>query len=127
MSGSRDWPWNHCGPIYSRLTEVVGDQDVTVVEGDCPFGGVDTIARVWANYYPRARSEKHPAMWFKHGKGAGPIRNQEMVDLGADVVLAYPMGVSRGTRDLVVRAREAGLVVRVFPWPGDFEDEHWPE
>ena len=34
-----------------------------------------------------------------------------MVDLGADVCLAFPLGESRGTRDCMRRASEAGIPV----------------
>jgi hypothetical protein len=83
----------------------------TIVHGSCPTGA-DFIAREWAilNFLP---DEPHPADW-SIGKKAGPLRNQEMVDLGADVVLAFPVGASRGTRDCIRRAETAGLEVRVF-------------
>ena len=55
--------------------------------------------------------EPHPAQWSVHGKAAGPIRNKEMVDLGADLVLAFPRGSSRGTRGCMKLAAEAGIEV----------------
>lgn len=51
-----------------------------------------------------------PADWKKHGKAAGPIRNQRMIDEGKpDLVVAFPGG--RGTADMVSRARAAGIQV----------------
>jgi hypothetical protein len=51
-----------------------------------------------------------PANWKKHGKAAGPIRNQRMIDEGKpDVVIAFPGG--RGTADMTARARNAGITV----------------
>lgn len=55
--------------------------------------------------------ESHPAQWNVHGKAAGPIRNKEMVDLGADLMLAFPRGSSRGTRGCMQLAAEAGIEV----------------
>jgi len=55
-----------------------------------------------------------PADWVQYGKSAGPRRNQEMVEAGADLVLSFPGG--RGTADLVARAKRAGIPVR-FPMP----------
>lgn len=55
--------------------------------------------------------EAHPAQWNVHGKAAGPIRNKEMVDLGADLVLAFPRGSSRGTRGCMALADKAGIEV----------------
>lgn len=67
--------------------------------------------------------EVHDADWNEYGRAAGPIRNQEMVDAGADVCLAFPTG-GPGTRDCMRRARDAGI--RVFDmtyflpvWEGD--------
>lgn len=55
--------------------------------------------------------EEYPADWNKHGKAAGPIRNQQMVDLGADICLAFPLGESRGTRHCMKAAERAGIKV----------------
>jgi len=55
--------------------------------------------------------EAHPAQWNVHGKAAGPIRNKEMVDLGADLMLAFPRGSSRGTRGCMTLADKAGIEV----------------
>ena len=45
---------------------------------------------------------------------AGNYRNQLMVDLGADLCLALPIGTSPGTWDCVRRAKTAGIPVRVI-------------
>jgi hypothetical protein len=51
------------------------------------------------------------ADWKAHGRAAGPIRNQQMLDQGKpDLVLAFPGG--RGTADMVRRAKAAGVEVR---------------
>ena len=55
--------------------------------------------------------EAHPAQWDVHGKAAGPIRNKKMVDLGADLMLAFPRGQSRGTRGCMKLAAGAGIEV----------------
>ena len=56
---------------------------------------------------------RHPADWDKHGKAAGMIRNREMVALGADICLAFPIGRSPGTRACIREAQRAGIPVRV--------------
>ena len=54
-----------------------------------------------------------PADWRTHGKAAGPIRNQRMIDdFKPDLVLAFPGG--RGTADMVARAEAAKIKV---VWP----------
>lgn len=70
--------------------------------------GADRMAYDWV----KARDiliEEYPAEWDKHGKAAGFIRNQDMLDSGVDVVVAFPGG--RGTADMVRRARKAGVEV----------------
>jgi acyl-CoA synthetase (NDP forming) len=55
-----------------------------------------------------------PANWKKHGKSAGPIRNQLMLDVGKpDLVIAFPGG--SGTADMIRRARKAGVPVKEIP------------
>lgn len=92
----------------------MGWAGVTVVHGSA--AGADTLAgRVAAAWGMRV--EEHPADWGRHGKAAGPRRNAGMVALGADVVLAFPLGASRGTRDCMAKAAAAGI--RVVDWPAD--------
>jgi len=52
------------------------------------------------------------ADWARYGRGAGPVRNAEMVR-NADAVVVFWDGVSKGTAGLVRLARAAGLPVRV--------------
>lgn len=87
----------------------LGTIDLVVIHGACPTGA-DLWADEWAiiNW---SRFEEYPADWPKHGRAAGPIRNQRMIDEGRpDLVLAFPGG--RGTADMVRRARAAGIEVR---------------
>lgn len=74
--------------------------------------GADDMAKMWAT----ARGIKRlgfPADWEKHGRAAGPIRNQEMLDKGKpDLVIAFPGG--RGTLSMIRRAQEANVSVCVI-------------
>ena len=77
--------------------------------------GADNLAAEWAKDRGVPLTE-FPADWTKHGKRAGPIRNQQMLDEGRpDAVVAFPGG--RGTADMVRRGRKAGLVVWEVPPP----------
>lgn len=73
-------------------------------------GGADQLASDWAAvtiYVPR---KAYPANWLKHGRAAGPIRNQQMLDESKpDLVVAFPGG--RGTADMVRRAKSHGVEV----------------
>lgn len=58
------------------------------------------------------------ANWRKFGKAAGPIRNQKMLDKGKpNLVLAFHRNInkSKGTKDMVNRARKAGIPTCIFP------------
>jgi hypothetical protein len=99
-------------------------RDTVLVHGAA--AGVDSIAAgVWETW--GLPVEAHPADWGRclpvcpplHRKvrrdgdtwcpTAGCRRNQVMVDAGADLMLALPLGPSAGTRDCARRARAAGI------------------
>ena len=66
--------------------------------------GADTLSEL----YSKSRQIKCvvvPADWDKHGKSAGFIRNQEMIDMKPDLVVAFWDGVSNGTKDTISRAK----------------------
>ncbi len=51
-----------------------------------------------------------PADWKHQSNGAGPIRNQKMLDEGKpDLVIAFPTKNSKGTWDMVRRAEKANV------------------
>lgn len=80
----------------------------TLIVGTAP--GADTLAESYG-LMNGMQVERYPADWRKHGKAAGPIRNQRMLDEGKPaLVIAFPGG--RGTADMVGRARAAGLPVK---------------
>lgn len=75
--------------------------------------GADTIAGHTAELL-KVPCTVYRAAWKKHGKAAGPIRNQRMLDEGKpDLVVAYAGG--RGTADMVRRAKAAGVKVIEVP------------
>lgn len=76
--------------------------------------GADTIADTWAKQIPSVKISPHPADW-SYGKGAGPIRNAEMLKAHPDIdlVLAFPLDGSVGTWDMVDRAIAAKINVKV--------------
>lgn len=113
VTGSRRW--TDTAKVYSALfdTVVVVDSDVTVVHGGCPTGA-DAIAEDIVNAWPAlVVTEVHPADWSK-GKRAGPIRNKEMVALGADVCLAFIDKDSIGSVQCAKAAEKAGISVRYY-------------
>lgn len=71
--------------------------------------GADQFAREWANAKPEIKRYVCNADWDIHGKAAGPIRNQRMIEWKPDIVVAFAGG--RGTADMVRRAGIAGITV----------------
>jgi hypothetical protein len=92
-----------------------GRRPKVIVQGECPYGGVDLVAKQWADGITDITSEGHSANWSLHGKAAGPIRNSEMVKLGADLCLAFPAPSSRGTWDCIRKAVDAGIPTHIYP------------
>jgi hypothetical protein len=80
-------------------------REVTIVHGD--QRGVDAFAKQWAKSKGIAQ-EPHPYKG-ELGKAGGPVRNREMLDAGADFVLAFPGG--SGTADIVRQARVRQMLV----------------
>jgi hypothetical protein len=77
--------------------------------------GADRLAFIWAGRQ-LIQTETFLADWKTHGKAAGPIRNQRMIDEGKpDLVVAFPGG--KGTADMVRRAKAAGIEVIEVPLP----------
>lgn len=80
-----------------------------IIEGGAT--GADTLARQWATDRG-VEVITVPALWKVHGKAAGPIRNQRMLENYApDLVIAFAGG--KGTADMVRRAHEAACGVLV--------------
>lgn len=115
VTGSRDWTDRQT--ITNALDEAwwdLGNPDNAVlVNGECHLGGADKIAAdIWRSWgYP---VEGHPAERSPDGKLLGPERNARMVELGADICLAFPLPSSRGTNNCIRLAREAGIPVRSY-------------
>lgn len=120
ITGSRRWGDQIAiETALSRATVGISPDAVTVVHGACPYGGADIIAAAVGDRLGFV-VEPHPAAWQVHGKAAGPMRNQEMVDLTADICLAFPDADSRGTWDCVRRADAAGIPVIVDSGAGPY-------
>lgn len=91
----------------------------TVINGACPHGEKVPGADWLSSRCARALGmivEEHRADWSL-GRRGGPIRNQHMVDLGANVCLAFyqPGAGNSGTQDCVRRALVAGIDVVRYP------------
>jgi len=133
ITGSRKY--DNPAAVNAALTDLYESlpptERLVLIEGGAT--GADELAGNWAEsrreWGHRVDHERYYALWSgpcrdtcrpghrrKRPNGsdycpaAGTYRNQRMVDLGADVVLAFPGGT--GTADLCRRARAAGIDVR---------------
>lgn len=118
VCGSREW----AKPIpievlVGGFVSVYGAHQVTVIHGGAR--GADSMAAGAARRHGCA-VEMFPADWEGDGRSAGPKRNQRMLDEGEpDVVVAVTddLSTSKGTADMVRRARKADVPVYVFGRP----------
>ena len=92
-----------------KAIEDSGFQITEVVSGMCPYGGVDFLGELYAEW-KRLGIAQFPADWVRLGKAAGPIRNQQMLDY-ADAVIVVWDGKSRGSSHMLSIAKASGKPV----------------
>ncbi len=90
VTGSRVWPspgavWRDLDLILRRAVD--RGQTLAVVHGQARHGA-DRYAHLWCVRTPGVIEEAHPADWDRYRRAAGHIRNEEMVGLGGDGMLA---------------------------------------
>lgn len=107
MCGDRNWTDEDA--IASILKSLDPDK-VHIIHGACR--GADRIAGNVALSLGFTVSE-YPARWHIYKGGAGPIRNQEMLDTGIHRVYAFHSDISKskGTKHMIKIAKEAGVPV----------------
>ena len=106
--GSRDYPRLDQVRRYVKLLP----EGTVVVSGGAL--GVDSCAAEEALRHDLATEEFLPE-WDRLGRGAGFIRNADIVD-AADLVVAFWDGKSRGTKNTIDLVRKASKpFVVVFP------------
>lgn len=101
---------------HPRLVVVHGACYPNPVRGVRPDRSADWLIHLWCQRHPDVTEEERPADWAAHGRAAGPIRNTELVKLGADECAAFP-GQGPGTRDCMRKAAAAGIPVRAIDAP----------
>ena len=105
------------GRFYTNMKEMWSTLDrlnalykfKTLIHGGA--GGADTLAGKWADEKGLQKIVVR-ANWNKHGKAAGPIRNQQMLDTYApNLVVAFEGG--KGTADMVKRSKLNGFPLEI--------------
>lgn len=118
VTGSRKWvdqaiAWS---AIEEAIPGELGpDERIVIVHGGAQ--GADSMAGAWVEHVNEpaiAIVECHPANWKDLGKRAGIIRNEHMVNLGADLCLAFIRGNSRGASHCAGLAASREIPVRYF-------------
>jgi hypothetical protein len=119
VCGSRDW--DDSDIIWTTLHGFNRTVDfMEVIEGGAR--GADRAAKEWAKVHegPDLSLRTFPADWDRYGKGAGHIRNKQMLDEGKPtLVLAFKDGFdythSRGgTENMVALAKAKGVPTYVI-------------
>lgn len=113
--------------LFDSLDRILRGMDsVEIVSGHAR--GADAIGEEYAG----ARSLRLKiikAEWKRYGHAAGPVRNGQMLRYAmgdAPMVVAFWDGKSRGTKDMMRRAQDAGVKVQVVGY-GLLEDRTWTE
>ncbi len=111
VCGGRDY--KNRAKVFATLDGLNRETPILLlIHGACPYGGADLLAEDWAKrrevpYYGL------PAKFAAIGRKAGPIRNQKMLCLKPDLVVAFPGGT--GTAGMVTLARSVGIEVIEVP------------
>lgn len=118
VTGSRDWT------DYAVIRDYIKASGATVVVHGDHWEGADRLAKRAARELG-IEHKPYPAEWKMFGRGAGPRRNQQMIDSEPDIALClgFPLPGSQGTIDCMKRAAKAGI--RVIKWPEPItSDQH---
>jgi len=74
--------------------------------------GADNLAEIWAKEHDIEMVVLKPD-WQKYGKGAGIMRNTDIVN-GSTHIVAFVMPTSRGTWDTIRKAQKKGIPVEII-------------
>ena len=109
VAGSRNF--NDYEKLSSELDKfLMGKKNVTIISGTA--NGADKMGERYAKEHG-IKIEQFPAEWGIYHKGAGPIRNLQMVK-AADAVVAFWDNQSSGTRNIIDCARQENIPYKVI-------------
>ena len=124
IAGGRDF--DDYEELDEAMWQLYGDRDYgideevkTVFSGGAD--GADSLGEFWAGEFG-IPVQAFPADWDRYGKSAGYRRNVDMAN-GADVLVAFWDGQSKGTKHMIDIALAKGLEVHVFRYSASHEDQ----
>lgn len=104
VTGARDWTNQHL--IRAALTWV-WNPNTLLLHGACRTGADALADECWTQW--GGTTKPVPADWDRYGRHAGPIRNRQLADHGADMALAFVHPRARGTWGCVRLLRNAAI------------------
>ena len=116
IAGSRDF--NDYEYLKKELTQFIANhpnRQFTIVSGAAR--GADRLGERFARE-KNISVKRFPAEWDKLGRGAGYIRNAQMLDYISQsdcegYVIAFWDGKSKGTQHMIKTAQKAGVTVEI--------------
>lgn len=114
--GARDW--TKYGPIRREIKKLIrrhGTQRLLIIEGECPYGGADVIARIVAHELS-VHVAQVPALWETRYRSAGPQRNSMMLWMEPHEAIGFHEDIrkSRGTKNMYNQLMRADVPVRIL-------------
>ena len=93
------------------LSRLLEENEVVVVSGGAV--GVDSLGVQWAELR-KLKTEIYLPDWQTHGKKAGFLRNQQIID-NSDYLIAITTG-SNGTADSIKRAVKKNIPIKIIKY-----------
>lgn len=114
VAGSRDFADKE--RLYKALDSHLAyiNDGVEIVSGHCR--GADILGEQYAREH-NIPLIVFPADWDKYGKRAGYIRNKQMAEYASEengVLIAFPIGESRGTKMMIKLARDYDIETDIY-------------
>ncbi len=118
IAGSRTFEdYEYLKRCVSEYLTTHSDREIIIVSGNAK--GADKLGERFAEEN-NIKVCKFPANWQRYGRGAGRMRNLEMLDYISEVgcegeVLAFWDDKSTGTKHTITNAEKRNICVHIFP------------
>jgi hypothetical protein len=104
--------WSQMKRVMDNLGQFYGGRERIIIrQGGAR--GADGLAKDWVDWVGGIKMQEYLPNWEKYGKSAGMVRNAEMAK-GADVLVAFWDGQSKGTKGMIDIAIKQGLETHVY-------------